>query len=56
VRTQAIDLLTGSGAKQTVERNLVGMLQELMSRENNPYIRERCRRVLEAMNASVETY
>jgi hypothetical protein len=27
------------------------MLQELMSRENNPYIRERCRRVLEAMNA-----
>lgn len=56
VRTQAIDLLTGSGAKQTVERNLVGMLQELMSRENNAYIRERCRRVLEAMNASVETY
>ncbi len=56
VRTQAIDLLTGSGSKQTVERNLVGMLQELMSRENNAYIRERCRRVLEAMNASVETY
>jgi hypothetical protein len=56
VRTQAIDLLTGGSEKETVDRTLVGMLQELMSRENNGYIRERCRRILEAMNASVESY
>lgn len=56
VRTQAIDLLTTNGSRPSIERNLVGMLQELMSRENNPYIRERCRKILESMNASVETY
>ncbi len=54
LRTQAIDLLT-RGA--TVDRQLVGTLQELMLRgEQQGYVRERCRRVLEAMNASLETY
>jgi hypothetical protein len=54
LRTQAIDLLT-KGA--TVDRQIVGTLQELMLRgEQQGYVRERCRRVLEAMNASLETY
>jgi hypothetical protein len=61
VRTQAIDLLTadaGGGARgrQMVDRQVIGMLQELMHREDNSYIRDRCRRILEAMNASVETF
>jgi len=54
MRTQAIDLLT-KGA--TVDRQIVGTLQELMLRgEQQGYVRERCRRVLESMNASLETY
>jgi hypothetical protein len=53
LRTQAIDLLT----KSNVDRQIIGTLQELMLRgEQQGYVRERCRRVLESMNASVETY
>ena len=60
LRTQAIDLLTGS-ANATVDRNvdrqIVGTLQELIERgEQQGYVRERCRRVLQAVNASLETY
>lgn len=56
LRTQAIDLLT-SGPGGNVDRQVVGTLQELMQRgETQGYVRERCRRVLEAMNASAETY
>jgi HEAT repeats len=56
LRTQAIDLLTG-GASGTVDRQVVITLQELMERgEQLGYVRERCRRVLQAMNASAETY
>lgn len=56
LRTQAIDLLTG-GSNTNVDRQVVGTLQELMERgEQQGYVRERCRRVLEAMNASAETY
>ena len=54
LRTEAIDLLT-QGAQ--VDRQLMGTLQELMLRgEQLGYVRERCRRVLESMNASAETY
>ncbi len=54
MRTQAIDLLTNGSS---VDRQIVGTLQELMLRgEQQGYVRERCRRVLEAMNASLETY
>lgn len=54
LRTQAIDLLT-RGA--TVDTQIIGTLQELMLRgEQQGYVRERCRRVLESMNASLETY
>lgn len=51
VRTQAIDLLT-----QTREHALVGVLQELMTREDNNYVRLKCQKALSEMNASVETF
>ena len=54
MRTQAIDLLT-KGA--SVDRQVIGTLQELMLRgEQQGYVREKCRRVLESANASAETY
>ncbi len=52
VRTQAIDLLTLNNR----EGQLVGVLQELMRKEQNTYVRERCERVLRDRKASVETY
>ena len=56
LRTQAIDLLTGDAAGN-VDRQVIGTLQELMQRgETQGYVRERCRRVLEAKNASAESY
>lgn len=51
VRTQVVDLLV-----QHREDRMVGVLQELLSRENNGYIRQRCERALHDMNASPETY
>jgi HEAT repeats len=60
LRTQAIDLLTGSAnasVDRNVDRQIVGTLQELMERgEQQGYVRERCQRVLHAVNASLETY
>jgi HEAT repeat protein len=51
VRTQAIDLLTGQS-----EPDMVGVLQELVSREENNYVRLKCQKALREMNASVETF
>jgi hypothetical protein len=51
VRTQAIDLLT-----QKTETSMVGVLQELMRKEDNSYVRLKCQKALHAMNASVETF
>ena len=51
VRTQAIDLLTLKH-----EPSLVGVLQEILTRENNTYVRMKCQRALSDMNASVETF
>jgi hypothetical protein len=51
VRTQVIDLLI-----QHRSDAMVGVLQELMNKEDNDYIRMRCQKVLNEMNASVETY
>jgi anti-sigma factor RsiW len=51
VRTQVIDLL--------VERHtdaMVGVLQELLEKEDNGYIRMRCQKALQEMNASSEMY
>jgi anti-sigma factor RsiW len=51
VRTQVIDLLV-----QQRPNSMVGVLQELMEKEDNSYIRLRCQKVLQEMNASAETY
>lgn len=51
VRTQVIDLLM-----QHRSDKMVGVLQELMGKEDNGYIRMRCQKALREMNASVETY
>ncbi|MBC8166494.1 MAG: HEAT repeat domain-containing protein [Bryobacteraceae bacterium] len=51
VRTQAIDLLT-----RDREPAMVGVLQELISREDNNYVRLKCQKVLREMNASVESF
>ena len=53
IRTQAIDLLT---ADSSTDGQIVGALQELMSRESNDYIRGRGQKLLEAVKASAETY
>jgi hypothetical protein len=55
VRTQAIDLLTQS-LGPSVDPEIVGKLQELMVKENNPYVRDRCQSVLASWNASSEIY
>ena len=47
VRAQAIDLLV-----EHRDDDIVGVLQQLVERERDGYIRERCQRILEAMNAS----
>jgi len=51
VRIQAIDLLT-----QHQDEAMVGMLQQLVARESNSYVRQRCEKALEEMNASVGTF
>jgi HEAT repeats len=51
IRTQAVDLLI-----QNRGQEMVGVLQELMRREDNDYIRLRTQRVLREMNASVDTF
>jgi hypothetical protein len=51
VRTQVIDLLI-----QHHSNGMVGVLQELMMKEDNGYIRMRCQKALHEMNASVEAY
>ena len=51
VRTQAVDLLIQHGQKDVVE-----VLQRLLQREDNSYIRSRSQRALESINASVETF
>lgn len=63
MRTQAIDLLTQGVGESTgnttgngLDRDIIGTLQELMNREDNAYVRQRGRRVLQLVNASQETY
>jgi hypothetical protein len=60
LRTQAIDLLT-KGLNQdspaiSYDRQVIGAMQELMQRENNAYVRQRCKAALDAVKASTETY
>lgn len=51
IRVQAIDLLTAHH-----DPSIVGMLQDAVQKEDNSYIRTRCRNLLETMKASVGTY
>ena len=51
MRVQAIDLLT-----EDPDRNLVGLLQGLVEREQNNYIRLQSRRILHDLNASVDRF
>jgi HEAT repeat protein len=51
VRIQAIDLLV-----QQRDDAIVGLLQGLIGREDNNYVRMRCKNALEEMNASVGTF
>ncbi len=53
VRTHAIDLLVNT---RRDESELAGVLQDLMRREQNSYIRQRGQSALRAMNASLETF
>jgi hypothetical protein len=60
MRSQAIDLLT-KGLSQdnpamSFDRQVIGAMQEMMQKENNEYIRQRCRKALESVKASTETY
>jgi hypothetical protein len=51
VRTQAVDLLV-----QKKEEGMVGVLQELVQKDSNDYVRQRCQKALQDMNASVGTF
>ena len=51
VRTQAIDILTSKK-----EQAMIGVLQQLMVKEDNSYVRSRCQRALHDMKASAETF
>jgi hypothetical protein len=51
VRVQAIDLLTTHH-----DDSIVGVLQDVVQKEDNTYVRARCRNLLEEMKASVGTY
>ena len=42
--------------RQELDRQLVGALQELMSREDDRDVRERARQMLHSIKASAETY
>lgn len=53
VRTQSIDLLVNTRRN---EAELAGVLQDMMRREENSYIRQRGQTVLRSMNASLETF
>lgn len=51
VRTRAVDLLASE-----VEIDVIGTLQEVVTRESNPYIRQKTMKALREANASVETF
>jgi hypothetical protein len=55
MRTRVIEALTGHQG-QELDRQMVGALQELMSREDDRDVRERAREMLHSIKASAETY
>jgi hypothetical protein len=55
MRTQAIDLLTAETGP-AIDREVVGVLQEMVSHEDDAYVRQRAQRVLETVKASAGVY
>jgi hypothetical protein len=51
IRVRAIDLLTAHH-----DDSIVGVLQDVVQKDDNNYVRTRCRNLLETMKASVGTY
>jgi len=51
VRIQAVDSLTAHA-----DDNMVGVLQSVVQKENNSYVRRRCAKALQDLNASVGTF
>jgi HEAT repeat protein len=51
VRVRTIDLLT-----QRRDDSMVGVLQDVVQRESNSYVRLKCEKALKEMNASVGTF
>lgn len=51
VRIEAVDALTAHA-----DDNMVGVLQSVVQKEDNGYVRRRCEKVLKDMNASVGTF
>ncbi len=61
MRLRSIDLLVQSLDDKTsdrlpADRRIVGVFQEMLSREQDPYMRQLCQRALDLMNASSEVY
>lgn len=59
LRTQAIDLLIQTpddNSLPNIDRAMIGTLQELMLRERNAGVRQRCEKYLQLVNASAEIY
>jgi hypothetical protein len=55
MRTQAIDLLTPETGP-AMNRQVVGVLQQMVSREDDAYVRQRAQKMLEAVRASAGVY
>jgi hypothetical protein len=55
MRTKAVDMLT-SRESQALDRHVVGQLQELMTREDDNYVRQQTQRILRSIKASAEIY
>ncbi len=55
IRTRAIEVLTAHPG-QTLNRQTVGVLQEMMDREDDAYVREQTGRMLRSIKASAEIY
>jgi HEAT repeat protein len=51
LRIQAIDMLTSNH-----DESMVGVLQNVVGKEDNSYVRWRCEKALKEMNASVGTF
>jgi HEAT repeat protein len=51
VRVQAVDLLVSRR-----DGSMVGVLQDVVQREDNPYVRLKCEKALKEMNASIGTF